>query len=156
MKSLDRARAKPTTVIMLTPFLDVMTTLLIFLIVTFAPDEAKIEVSSAIQLPKAEHFLKGVPSVRIEVTESSLRINGKVIEGTSPTDPTSTTWNLLKTAIDEVRQKEDQRVLVVADKATPFRLVDLTVAHLSAAGFSDIYLLTEMKESAIALNGGPQ
>lgn len=154
MKALNQRRAKPTTVIMLTPFLDVMTTLLIFLIVTFAPEEAKIEMNAKMRLPSAEHFLKGVPSVRLQVNENELVLNGKKIEGATPLDQTSNTWNLLKTAIESVRQKNDQRVLVLADKGTPFRLVDVTVAHLSAAGFSDIYLLTEMKNTSGSTTGG--
>lgn len=146
MKSLNQVKVKPTSVIILTPFLDVMTTLLIFLIVTFAPEEARIELSANTRLPTADHYLKGVPSVRIEVSENSIKLNGKILNGATPLDHTQNTWKLLKTSIESVREKNDSRVLVVADKSTAFNLVDITVAHLSASGFSDIYLLTEKKE----------
>lgn len=153
MKRLDKVKVGSAKLIILTPFLDVMTTLLIFLIITFAPDEAKIEVSNQVHLPESEQHLSGVPSVRIEVTAESFKLNGQKVENANPKDETATSWNLLKQAIEGIRVKDDRRILIVADKDTSFKWVDLTIAHLSAAGFAEIYLLTSMKQVQVAQGG---
>ncbi len=145
MKIQDK-RAKPASLMILTPFLDVLTVLLIFLIVTFAPDQASVQIEKDLKLPQSAHSLRGIPHVKVQVSADAIKVNGEVVQGLNPSSANSSSWEMLKAAIKAQQQSEEKAVLLLADKETAYRWVDMAAAHLSASGFSEVYLLTEIQQ----------
>ena len=145
MKRRRRVNIKMTMGLTLVPMLDMMTVVLIFLIVNFSPDKANVKKEDQLILPKAELNMRDVPKIQIEITKNELKVNGTALEGLNPFEATKEAWAILKAKLDEI-SPESQPVLLVADKGTEYIFVDRTVAHLAAAGFSDVYLLTEREE----------
>jgi len=128
----------------MTPFLDVLTGLLIFLIVTFSPEEATIEVDPKLNLPQSSHTLKGVPHLKVELGQEQVRVNGEVVQGLQLSTASTDTWDLLRKILKD-QKKDENAVLVIADKGVSYKFVDHTAALVAAAGFADIYFLTEMQ-----------
>jgi biopolymer transport protein ExbD len=143
VKKLFGMRVGSAPVMMLTPFMDVLTVLLIYLIVTFSPEDAQIQVSSTVQLPESELMLKGVPGLKLEITDKNVLVNGKAVPQLNPLQAQD--WATLQTHLQAMPVTEDKRVLVVSDRSTTFRILDNAFAAVVAAGYSDIYLLTEKK-----------
>jgi biopolymer transport protein ExbD len=137
-------KVKPVK-LMLTPILDVMVTIMIFLLVSFSPEEAKIVRSPEIKVPDATFHISRVPDLQVEVTKDYVKINGKDVPGLIPEKEDGAAWLVLKTQIDELKLKENEPVLLIADKALAFKYVDRTAAHLAAAGHSSILLLTRTR-----------
>lgn len=134
-----------TPALMITPMIDMFTVLLIFLIVSYAPEQSRIKKSEHIQLPKSKLDLSKVPQIQIEVSTDYISLNGQKVEGLNPSSSEGSSWKNLGTSLKSL-SRSDEPVLLMADKETSYRLVDLTVAHLAAAGFSEVYFLTEKKE----------
>lgn len=145
MKKKRRQRQK-TSPLMLTPMVDMLTVILIFLIVHYSPETAKIKKSSDIKLPMSELALKKVPRIQIEVNDQQIQFNGLPLQGLKPADDRSASWKPLKDALDRGSVKKDEPILIMADKNTSFVYVDRTVGHLAANGFSEVYFLTEQDE----------
>jgi biopolymer transport protein ExbD len=179
MEKRRRESIKFSTLLMLTPMLDMLTVVLIFLIVNFSPDKASIKQSKKVTLPNAELNLFEVPKIQVEVTKEYLKVNGKILEGIVPDTADQGSWKILKAHLDEIAieharlyriisGKEEEvakkpetkgkgkaqdepaaptePILLIADKETPYELVDRTVAHLAAHGYGEIYLLTHKEE----------
>jgi biopolymer transport protein ExbD len=140
----DRSRLKPTT-LMITPMIDMFTVILVFLIVQFAPEEAKIEKDASIALPDAIHKIAAVPKIRLEVTKDFVKLNGETVAGLTPKSSPPSAWFALNVALKGVAEKPEP-VLLISDKETAYRYVDKAVAHLASAGFGEVFLLTERVE----------
>ena len=130
----------------LTPFLDVMTVLLVFLIVSFSPEESKIQTSAEIILPESAHTLKSVPNVKVEITDQMIKVNNQVVEGLSPVTADAASWEKFKERLLPYENEKKGPVLLVADRNTSYRSVDRAAAFLAASGFGELYLLTDFKE----------
>jgi len=156
MMKLSSVRPKPIRMIMLTPFLDVLTVILIFLIVAYSPDEAQIQASKGLELPKSSLILKGVPDFRVEISNTEIKLNGEkiapaedwkqmvqvLVQKKKEHDETVKAANVDK----EKAEKEAAKILILADSRLKFQSLDQAFAHIAGAGFSDIYLLTELKK----------
>lgn len=154
MMRLQNVRPKPFRMILLTPFLDVLTVILIFLIVTYSPDEAQIETSNAVKLPKSSVVLKGVPDFRVEISTKEIKLNGEKVANADDWKGMIEALQKKKTERDESLKaknietkkeaKEGEKILVLADAKLTFQSLDAAFGHIAGAGFSDIYLLTEL------------
>lgn len=132
--------------LMLTPMLDVLTVVLIFLILNFSPEKSQIQLSENIQLPKAEAKLTTIPRIRLEITPTAIKVNGDAIEGLTARSTDRAQWEKLKAKLKEMGDDSHQEgILLVADGETPYDDIDRSVARLAALGFSDVYLLTQME-----------
>lgn len=146
-----RQRAKPQS-LMITPMIDLFTVILIFLIVNYSPEAAKIKKSSDVKLPKSTINLNKVPHIQVEVGQDYISVNGEKIAGLAPTLAAGEPWVIFKDTLKRVSKKEedgkakDQPVLVMADKSTSFNHIDRTVAYMAAAGYSEVYFLTEKQD----------
>ncbi len=127
---------------MLTPMIDMFTIIIVYLIVNFAPDAAKVKKSDNIRLPKSPMALNKVPPIQIEVSQEQVLINGTKIEGLQPQSATPEAWYILSSKLKELKTK-DHPVLVISDRNTNYGVVDKTVGQVAAAGFSEVYFLTE-------------
>jgi len=115
------------------------------LIVSFSPEEATIKTSAQMKLPTSVHHLKGVPHIHVEITPDNLKVNGESVLNIHDTD--LGTWKAFKKVLSEKKTPKEHTALLIADRSTAYKVIDLTAAHLTAAGFSDIYFLTELKNS---------
>lgn len=140
---------------MITPMIDMFTVILIFLIVSYAPEQSKIKISDQIEVPKSSIKLKSVPKLQIEVTDSYIMINGEAVAGLDPKQASVQQWQSFSSRVDKIKTKEEA-VLVLADKTTNFAHVDRAVAHLAKAGFSEVYFLTESEEEKTQKEGSEQ
>ncbi len=144
--------------LILVPFLDMFTTILIFLIVCFSPQESKIKKTTSMQLPASKaRFLEQLSKVQVEVTGSQVKVNGKAIDGLTPTAGDAAAWQKFKTLVIEaygdkevLADKGKQPIILMADKNAEFGLVDNVVAHLANIGFGAVYFLTETRSSKTA------
>lgn len=139
-----------STALTLTPMLDMLTVVLIFLIVNFSPEKAALQGERApeVQLPNSAIDLQELPKIQIEVKADSVKLNGKRLEGLSPKEASNETWLLLKSALDQINlESHEKTILLVADKDAPYELIDHTVAHLATFGYGDITLLTHKEEN---------
>lgn len=140
-----RKRGIEKSALMLTPMIDMFTVIMIFLIVSYAPEQARIKKSQEIQLPKSKLELTKVPQIQIEVGNNQIVLNGQKVEGLNPSSGNRKSWSALGENLKSL-SRSDEPVLVMADKDISYQYVDLTVAHLAAAGFSEVYFLTEKEE----------
>lgn len=140
-----RSRSKVTG-LMITPMIDMFTVILIFLIVSYAPDEARIKKSEDIVLPKSELQISKMPKIQIEISDSDIKLNGSQVQGIKPNESNLKAWAILKDALDKDFKDKRQPVLLIADKDTAYAHIDRTVGFVAAAGFSEVYFLTETVE----------
>ncbi|MDB5037597.1 MAG: aglS [Bacteriovoracaceae bacterium] len=150
MKRRRQEPIKISSTLMLTPMLDMLTVVLIFLIVNFSPEKAAIKPSANIQLPEAELNLNEVPRIHIELAKDHVMLNGQTLAGLLPDSQDSQAWNILKIKLEELtKESKDQKpqpILLIADKDAPYQFVDSAVAHLAAGGYSEVYLLTSQED----------
>ncbi len=148
MRIRRRGQVKITVGLMLTPMLDMLTVVLIFLILNFSPEKSAITTSQNLKLPKSEMQIAEVPKVKLEVTPDAIILNGSAVAGLSPTSTDSEAWSTLKTRLNEMSSgNTNEPVLLMADRVTDYDHVDRTVARLASMGYSDIYLLTELEDA---------
>ncbi len=131
---------------MLTPMIDVFTVILIFLLINHSIDKSELEQNIQVKLPESEVLLSDLPRIRIEITDNQLRLNGKELEGYVPSNPK--TWNILRASLQDLSPKPEP-VLIISDKETSYRYVDRTISQLAAAGFSEVYFLTEKSQKEV-------
>jgi len=125
--------------------IDMFTTILIFLIINFAPDESRVQKTEKTLPPKSAAQMKAIPKIQIEVTETSIRLNGKAIEGLTPMSEDIQVWNILKDELKKINEKAEP-VLLIADQDSNYGIVDSTIGHLAAQGYGEVYLLTRRED----------
>ncbi len=137
--------------LILTPFLDVFTTLLAFLLISFAPKEANVKRSSQVILPDAaQKIQQRMPNIQVEVAADIIHVNGRPLDGVNPSVADTAQWEKLKTRIQELAHgKENEPILIIADKHTEFQFVDRLAARLAALGHSSIFFLTKTKPNGV-------
>jgi biopolymer transport protein ExbD len=141
----NRRRFAESTNLMITPMIDMFTVILIFLIVSYAPEQTRIKKSAGISLPKTSLNLEKVPQIQVEVSQEIVSLNGSPIQGLKPSGSNARAWTKFKSQLDAL-QRSDEPVLVMADKGLSYDIINMTVAHLAAAGFSEVYFLTDKLE----------
>jgi biopolymer transport protein ExbD len=149
MRIRRREQLKVSSSLMLTPMLDMLTVVLIFLIVNFSPEKAAIRQSKDITLPPAETQLAEIPKIQLELAKDYIKLNGENLEGLNPSlGDNHASWENLNKKLDEKNGSAEKKesILLIADRDTPYEFVDRTVAHLASHGYSDVYLLTQQEE----------
>jgi len=129
-----RARTRPMAEINVTPFVDVMLVLLIIFMVA-AP---LMTVGVPVDLPKtAAGALSSEAEEPLSVT---ILANGEIQIMTTPT-PRDQLVNKLRAIAAE---RETDRVFLRADGSVPYREVMQIMGALSAGGFSNVGLVTDV------------
>ncbi len=134
-----------TSSLTLTPMLDMLTVVLIFLIVNYSPDKANIKQSSQIRLPQAELDITDVPKIQIEVTKEYVRINGKAVDGLIPATSEPAAWSVLKEQLDALAKfhaEQNAKLYKMVVKQIPVKqlgekLEQMTEEKSKAAEVSD-------------------
>lgn len=131
----------------LTPMLDMFTFVLIFLIVSFAPQEAKVSTHPAIQLPEATAKLQKASKVQIQLLPEALLVNGRSVKGFRINDQSQTSWNALLHQLKSLGDSKET-VILSADRETSFGSINRLVSKLSSFGYNNIYFLGVKKGSS--------
>ncbi len=151
MKLARRKAASPKLV--LTPFIDLLTTLMAFLLISFSPEEAQVKRSPQVKLPAGTlKMLEKIPHLQIEISKDYVLLDGKKVDGVVPEQGVDAGWDHLKTQI-QAKVKEPSTpnttpVLIMADRSTEFRYVDRLSAHLASMGHNSIFFMTQTKALA--------
>ena len=145
----------------ITPMMDMMTIILVFLLKSFASTSSNINFDQNLQIPKSSTLLKPKLAVTVTVTKRVLLVEG---DGVAPInygriDPavkrdgengyyiTPLVDILEKHAKREKRvaeltgQKFEAQLMVVADQTTPYRLLTEIIYSCGQAGYANYRLL---------------
>lgn len=145
----------------ITPMMDMMTIILVFLLKSFASSTSNLTFDSNLQPPKSTSLLKPKQAVSVVVTKKVILIEGDAIApiNLGKVDPTvkrdgengyyiTPLVEILekyakreKKVAELTGQKFDAQLMVVADKTTPYRLLTEIIYSCGQAGYANYRLL---------------
>jgi biopolymer transport protein ExbD len=136
----------------LTSLIDVMTFLLVFLIKSFSVQGDVITPSDNLQLPVSGTNKPPKPAASIEITNTNIMAEGKVLSQLAAVDrvdplliPGVFHWmSLLRTRFPGTSQSRE--VLIQADREIEYAFLKRVMYSCSKAGFSDFTILAIQKE----------
>lgn len=124
---------------------DVLTVLLLFLLRAYSTDPPISSEDPGFELPTSASLDPVDPSRSIEITQSGIYMDGN--------RRTSTQWylehdeDLVREIYTALQQSPQERLLVRADRETPYRLVRKVLFTAQQAGFNDITLVAQSRSS---------
>jgi biopolymer transport protein ExbD len=145
----------------LTPMMDIMTMLLVFLVVSFATEPANINVTLDMRPPETSSKTPMDAATKVTISKKELVVDDDVVVAVPGLDTTNQVTiaplrEALLERVDHLKAIEarggkpfDGRLLVVADATTPYSLVTAVLATAGDAQFSEYKLVLMSKpESA--------
>lgn len=168
-KRRKRARQNEEVALQITSMADVFTILLVFLIKSFSVSSVSVSIGKDTQLPVANGGQEQVEALRVEIHQSAVLLEGEPIISLNqfiPTDPKTVAADgtipelvtqmakqrkrqqILAAAGNEVSAKaeKDSKLLVMADKRVPYRLLKQVLASASVEDFTDFKLVVVQQE----------
>ncbi len=163
-----RAHGQEEIGLQITSMADVFTILLVFLLKSYSVSAIDVDVGKEIQLPVANGGTESVEAMKIQVTASGITIEGQPIlklnnYQAAPADISqSGTFPDVVKALKREREKQrqiaseqvkqgaaaetvkanfDNKLLVIADKKVPYRLLKTVLASASEMDFTDFKLV---------------
>lgn len=151
----------------ITSMADIFTILLVFLLKSYAVSATNISVGKDVRLPSARGGQDQVEAIKVEVHGSGITIEGvSVVEyqNFQPSNSDLSAAGTLPVLIQELkkereRQKvlasargdapnteKDSKLLVVADKDVPYRLLKIVLASANEQDFTDYKLVVVQEE----------
>jgi biopolymer transport protein ExbD len=136
----------------LTSLIDVMTFLLVFLIKSFSVEGDVITPSNNLHLPLSSTSKPPKPLTSIEITQTNIMAEGKVLSPIGTEDrtdpmlvPAVYKWmsRLFSRQTDSAASRE---VLIQADREIEYSILKRVMYSCSKAGFSDFTILAVQKE----------
>jgi len=169
VKRTKRPRANEEVALQITSMADVFTILLVFLIKSFSVSSISVSIGKDTQLPTAVGGQEQVEALRVEIHASAVLMEGEPVISLSnfvPSDPASIApdgtipelvsqmqkqrqrQQILAAAGNEVsaRAEKDSKLLVMADKRVPYRLLKQVLASASVQDFTDFKLVVVQPE----------
>jgi biopolymer transport protein ExbD len=163
IRSYARKLAEPETIkdLNITPMMDMMTIILVFLLKSFSSTTSTITFDSNLQVPRSITELKPKMAVTVTVTKKVLLAEGDAVApvNNGRIDPTVKRDGengyyitplvdvLEKHARREKRvaeltgQKFEAQLMIVADQSTPYRLLTEVIYSCGQAGYANYRLL---------------
>jgi len=163
IRSFARKLAEPEVVkdLNITPMMDMMTIILVFLLKSFSSTTATITFDSNLQVPKSFTELKPKLAVTVTVTKKVILVEGDAIApiNAGRVDPavkrdgengyyiTPLVEVLEKHArrekkvADMTGQKFEAQLMLVADQTTPYRMLTEVIYSCGQAGYANYRLL---------------
>ena len=159
------------TEINITAMADIFTVLLVFLLKSFSSGFSTLVPPAGIEIPSAMATKVAPESLKVEISSSSIAIDGKKVLGLQgfilPQNEILADGTLKSVAIafDEQRKKRlktlelvkkdrdlsstnekqnslnNQQMILVSDKGTPYEVIKPILASAAVSGFTDIKLL---------------
>jgi biopolymer transport protein ExbD len=145
----------------ITPMMDMMTIILVFLLKSFASSASTITFDQNLQVPKSSSLLKTKLAVMLTVTKKVILVEGDAVApiNQGKVDPTvkrdgengyyiTPLVDLLekhakreKKVAELTGQKFDAQLMIVADQTTPYRLLTEIIYSCGQAGYANYRLL---------------
>jgi biopolymer transport protein ExbD len=163
IRSYARKLAEPEVIkdLNITPMMDMMTIILVFLLKSFASTSTTITFDQNLQVPKSATQLKPKEAVSVTVTKKVILVEGDAIApvNAGKIDPavkrdgengyfiTPLVDTLEKHARKEKRvaeltgQKFEAQLMLIADQTTPYRLLTEVIYSCGQAGYANYRLL---------------
>ena len=163
IRAFARKLSEPDVVkdLNITPMMDMMTIILVFLLKTFSSSTSTITFDQNLQVPKSMTQLKPKEAVSVTITKKIVLVEGDAIApiNNGKVDPavkrdgengyyiTPLVDTLEKHAKREKRvaeltgQKFEAQLMIVADQTTPYRLLTEIIYSCGQAGYQNYRLL---------------
>jgi biopolymer transport protein ExbD len=145
----------------ITPMMDMMTIILVFLLKSFASTSSNINFDQNLQIPKSSTLLKPKLAVSVMITKKVLLVEGDAVApiNQGKVDPTvkrdgengyyiTPLVELLekhakreKKVADLTGNKFEAQLMIVADQTTPYRLLTEVIYSCGQAGYANYRLL---------------
>jgi biopolymer transport protein ExbD len=145
----------------ITPMMDMMTIILVFLLKSFASTSSNINFDQNLQIPKSSTLLKPKLAVSVMITKKVLLVEGDAVApiNQGKVDPTvkrdgengyyiTPLVDLLakhakreKKVADLTGNKFEAQLMIVADQTTPYRLLTEVIYSCGQAGYANYRLL---------------
>jgi biopolymer transport protein ExbD len=152
----------------ITSMADIFTILLVFLLKSYSVSAIDVDVGKEIKLPVANGGTESVEAMKVQVTESGITIEGQPVlklngyrsapadlaaDGTFPEvvkalkherekqRQIASEQVRLGAKPEEVKKNFDTKLLVIADKKVPYKLLKNVLASASAMDFTDFKLV---------------
>lgn len=160
-----RAHGNEEVALQITSMADIFTILLVFLLKSYSVSAINVNVGKDIKLPTARGGTEQVEAMKVEVTGTSIAIEGIAIEGLVlenfqvPAGALSREGTIPKLveALGKERAKQralasaqgsetekkplDPKLLVIADKQVPYKLLKYVLASASVHDYTDFKLV---------------
>ncbi|MEE2751422.1 MAG: biopolymer transporter ExbD [Myxococcota bacterium] len=142
---LPARRCSPASHAVTISMVDVLTVLLLFLLRAYSTDPPASSEDPGFELPTSASLDPVDPARTIEITQDGIYMDGN--------RRTSTQWylehseDLVREIYTALQQSPHERLLVRADRETPYRLVRKVLFTAQQAGFSDITLVAQSRSS---------
>jgi biopolymer transport protein ExbD len=140
----------------LTPMMDIMTMLLVFLVMSFATEPANINVTLDMRPPESTTKTVMDAATKITISKKDILVEDQVVAQVPALDPKQVSIPSVREALvaraDHLKAIEsrggqpfDGRLLVIADATTPYRLVTAVLVTAGEAKFSEYKLVLMQK-----------
>ena len=132
IRSYARKLAEPEVIkdLNITPMMDMMTIILVFLLKSFSSSTSTITFDQNLQVPKSMTQLKPKLAVTVTVTKKVLLV--EVLEKHARRE---------KRVAELTGQKFEGQLMLVADQTTPYRLLTEIIYSCGQAGYANYRLL---------------
>ena len=167
IRSYARKLAEPETIkdLNITPMMDMMTIILVFLLKSFASATNLITFDANLQLPPSQTLFKAKQAVPITITKKVILVEGEAVApvNNGKTDPAlkkdgengyyinpivdllTKHANKEKKVADMTGAKFEAELMVIADRTTPYRLLTEVLYSCGQAGYAN-YRLVVLKQ----------
>ncbi len=138
--------------------MDILTTLVFFLLIHVTNDIEKVQVPGNVRLPASFSTVKPSPATTIYITANEILLEDKKIAGlrdvlNSGESSISSLEKELRTKIEEDKntsqkdKKSEKKIMIMGDKDIPFTLLKKVMNTCSRAGYSAITLAVLQKDA---------
>ncbi len=163
IRSFARKLAEPETIrdLNITPMMDMMTIILVFLLKSFASSSQSITMDQNLMIPKSSAMLNAREAIQITVSKKVVLVEGEAIAPVSngKVDPalkrdgengyyitplveyTEKIARREKKVAEMTGQKFEGQLMIVADQSTPYRLLTEILYSCGQAGYANYRLL---------------
>lgn len=144
----------------LTPMMDIMTMLLVFLVMSFATEPANINVTLAMRPPESTTQVTMEPATKVAITKDVILVEDKEVVPLAEVKARSAKGEVsiaevrdaLLERADQLKALEgrggapfDGKLLVVADQSTPYAIVTAVLVTAGESKFSEYKLVLMQK-----------
>lgn len=168
-KGRRRSGTNEEVALQITSMADIFTILLVFLLKSYSVSAINVDVGKDIKLPVANGGTESVEAMKIQVTSAGIMVEGNPVLKLNNYEPSGSdvardgTYPELVKALKREREKQrqiataqvkegakaedaakqnfDQKLLVIADKQVPYRLLKGVLTSASAQDFTDFKLV---------------
>jgi biopolymer transport protein ExbD len=163
IRSFARKLAEPETIreLNITPMMDLMTIILVFLLKNFSGDTSLITMDDNLKVPASTTLLRAKQAVPVTITKKMIIIegeavapisNGKVDSSLKPDGENGYLIQVISDTLSRIASRErkvanmtdgkfESELMVVADRTIPYRLLTEVLYSCGQAGYSNYRLV---------------